>query len=109
MKLHPAGIQVHHVLKFPPAILAQVHDIPHILLGGNDADLGVGLLRQLNLHGIREVQGGEDQHGFPGGLGHPVDHVGGGGDQVQVIFPLQSLLDDLHVQQSQEAAPETKA
>ena len=33
-------------------------------------------------------------------LGDPVNNVGGSGDQVQVVFPFQSLLNDLHVQQS---------
>ena len=38
-----------------------------------------------------------------------VDNAGGGGDEVEVVFPLQALLNDLHVQQTQEAAPEAKA
>ncbi len=40
---------------------------------------------------------------------HPVHHAGGGGDQIQIVFPLQPLLDDLHVQQPQKAAAEAKA
>jgi hypothetical protein len=40
---------------------------------------------------------------------HPVLHVGHGGDQVQVELALQPLLDDLHVQQPQEAAAEAEA
>ena len=37
------------------------------------------------------------------------DHRGRGGDQVQVVFALQALLDDLHVQHAEEAATEAEA
>ncbi len=30
-------------------------------------------------------------------------------DQIEIVFALQTLLDDLHVQQTEEAAAETKA
>ena len=42
----------------------------------------------------------------PGSL---VDHSRGCDDEIQVILPLQALLDNLHVQQAQEAAAEAKA
>ena len=45
----------------------------------------------------------------PVGLGDLIDDVGQGGDQVQVELPLQPLLDDLHVEHPQEAAPEAEA
>jgi hypothetical protein len=35
---------------------------------------------------------------------HLVDHGGGRGDQVEVVFALQPLLDDLHVQHAEKAA-----
>ena len=109
MELHPVGIQVLHILEFSPAVLAQVHNAAHILLGGNEIGLDEWLLRQLDLHGVRVVQGVVyHQHGAVS-LGHPVDNVGGGGDEVQVVFPLQPLLDDLHMQQSQKAAAEAEA
>jgi hypothetical protein len=40
---------------------------------------------------------------------HLVDHAGRGGDEVQVIFAGQPLLDDLEVQEAEEAAAETEA
>ena len=109
MELHPVGIQIDHVLEFAPPLLAQVHDISHILLGRDQADLGVGLFRQLNLHGVRVVQGGVDHQGLAVCLGHPVDNVGSRGNEVQIVFPLQALLDDFHVQKPQKAAAEAEA
>ena len=38
-----------------------------------------------------------------------IDDAGQGGHQVQIEFPLQPLLDDLHVQQAKEAAAEAEA
>ena len=38
-----------------------------------------------------------------------VDHGGRGGDQVEIEFALQPLLDDFQMQQAQEAAAEAEA
>ena len=38
-----------------------------------------------------------------------IDNRRGGGDEVEVVLPFQPLLDDLHVQQAEEAAPEAEA
>jgi hypothetical protein len=38
-----------------------------------------------------------------------VDHGRRGGDQIQIVFTLQPLLDDLHVQHAEEAAAEAEA
>ena len=38
-----------------------------------------------------------------------VAHAGRGGDQVELVLALQALLDDLHVQQAEEAAAEAEA
>ena len=40
---------------------------------------------------------------------HPVDDGGGGGNQLQVEFTLQPLLDDLHVEKPEKSAAETEA
>ena len=40
---------------------------------------------------------------------HPVEHARRGGDQVHVELALEPLLDDLHVQQPEEAAAEAEA
>ena len=109
MQLHPAGVQIHHILEFAPAVLAQLHDVAHVFLGGDQADLGVRLFGQLDVRRVGVVQGGVDIHGFAIGFCYPVDDVGGGGNQIEIVFPLQTLLNDLHVQQPQKAAAEAEA
>ena len=50
-------------------------------------------------------------YGFHGavGEGEAIFHAGSGGDQIQIKFPLQTLDDDLQMEQTQKAAPEAKA
>ena len=43
------------------------------------------------------------------GLDDLIDDGGQGGDQIQVKFPLQPLLDDLHMEHAQKAAAEAEA
>src|SRR5439155_15392695 len=38
-----------------------------------------------------------------------VEHAGGGGDEIEVIFAGQALLDDLEVEEAEEAAAEAEA
>ena len=59
--------------------------------------------------GIGVVERGVDVELRAVGLGDLVDDVGRGGDEVEVIFPLQPLQDDLHVQKPQKAAAEAEA
>ena len=59
--------------------------------------------------GVRIVMGVVHLHHGAVGLIDMVDDRGQRGDQVQVKFPLQPLLDDLHVEHAQKAAPEAKA
>ncbi len=100
MQLHPVGIQIHHILKLAPALLGQIHHVAHIFLGANQIQLHVRLFRQLNFHGVGVVQGVIHHQHLAAGLCDPVDDVGCGGNQIQIVFPLQPLLNDFHVQQS---------
>jgi len=40
---------------------------------------------------------------------HLIDNAGGGSHQIQIVFSLQSFLNDLQMQQSQKSAPEAKS
>ena len=109
MQLHQIGVQILHILKLSPAILAHGHDIAHILVGSDDIHLHIGFLGVLNGAGIGIVVGVIHLHHGAVGLVDVVDDGGQRGDQVQVEFPLQPLLDDLHMEHSQKAAAEAKA
>ena len=57
---------------------------------------------------VGQLGGVLDHHHFAIGLDDLVDHAGRGGDEVLVKLTLQALLHDLHVQQTQKSATETK-
>ena len=109
VQLHQVGVQILHVLKHAPAVLTHGHDVAHIVGGRDDGDLSIGLPGLQDGAGIGVVVGVVHPHHGAVRLGDLVDHGGEGGDQVQVEFPLQPLLDDLHVEHAQKAAAEPKA
>ena len=109
MQLHQVCIQILHIFKLAPAVLAHRHDVAHILIGADDGNLDKRLLRNLNGRGVGIVVGVVHGHHRAVGLGNVVDHRGQGGHKVQVKFPLQPLLNDLHMEHSQKAAAKTKA
>ena len=43
VQLHQVGVQILHVLKHAPAVLAHGHDVAHIVGGRDDGDLSIGL------------------------------------------------------------------
>ena len=109
MQLHQMGIQILHILEFAPAILTHGHDIAHILVGGDDIHLDIRLLRPLNNRGIWVVVGVIHCHHVAVGFIDMVDNGGQGRDQIQIEFPFQPLLNDLHMEHSQKAAAEAEA
>ena len=109
VELHQVGVQILHILEFPPAVLAQGHDVAHVLVGGEDGDLDKGLLGLGDDAGVGVVVGVVHVDLGAVGLGDLVDNGGQGGDEVQVELPLQALLDDLRMEHPQKAAPEPEA
>ena len=59
--------------------------------------------------GIRELRRIVDLDHLAVGQRHAIADAGRGGDQVDLEFALQALLDDLHVKQPEEAAAEAEA
>ena len=109
MQFHQMSVQILHILELAPAVLTHGHDVAHILVGSDDVHLDVRLLRPLDEGGVRVVVGIVHRHHFAVGLVNVVDNGGEGGHQIQVKFPLQTLLNDFHVEHSQKAAAEPKA
>ena len=57
VKFHQIGVQILHVLKLPPAVLAERHDVAHIVGRGDDGHLGIGFLGKLDGANIGVVVG----------------------------------------------------
>ena len=98
-----------HVLEDPAPVLAELHDGADVFLRrhylGRDE-------RLLDFRGFRrfwQFRGVVDHNDFPIGLDHPINDARRGQNQIEAIFPLQALLDDIHVEQPEETATEPKA
>ena len=109
MQLDARGVEVFHVLVFAAPVGAQLHDCADIFRRRQDVDLCERLLRHLDLRRVRIVERRIDVDLRPVELRDLVDDVRRRRDEVEIVLALQPLHDDLHVQQSKEAAPETEA
>ena len=109
MQLHTGGIEVLGILVDAAALLTEIHQGTDIFRRGEDACLDIRLLRLRNGGGIRVVGGVINGNLCAVGEGEVVDNAGGGGDEIEIEFPLQTLLNDLHVEKPQKAAAEAEA
>ena len=67
------------------------------------------LLELLDAAGVGQLRRAVDLLHLAIGRGHAVEHAGRRRDEVLVELALEPLLDDLHVQQAEEAAAEAEA
>ncbi|OQA43229.1 MAG: hypothetical protein BWY52_01948 [Chloroflexi bacterium ADurb.Bin325] len=103
---HPALIQILLRLELPAAVRHQIHHDADILRGREHVDLHPRLA-DLRDHGrVGQLDRAVDHHLAAVGQGHLVLDARRGEHQIQVVLALQPLLDDLHVEQAQEAAAE---
>ena len=103
----PGRVQVLHGHERPAPVRGQLHERADVLARRHDAELDPRLLDGLDVGGVRQ-QGRvvDDDHAA---AMHQVDVVldgRRGGDEVEVELALEALLDDLHVEEAEEAAAE---
>ena len=109
MQLNTRGVEVLHILEFAAPVLAQIHDRADVFGRGDEVRLRIRLLRLGNFGGVGVVERGIDVELRAVGLGDLIDDVRGRRDEVEVIFALETLENDLHVQKAQKAAAEAEA
>jgi hypothetical protein len=89
--------------------LGELHQVADVLLGTDDLDLHHRFTDRPDPRHVRKVGGVVD---LDRGVVVEVDQVGDGGcglDDVHAALALQTLLDDVHVEQAEEAAAEPEA
>ena len=102
-------VHIFHVHQHAALRLAQVHQRADIVVGGVDMGVDERLLL-LDDAGRVGIGGGVvDDLDRAVGQCQPVLDAGGCGNQVKVELALKTLGDDLHVEQTEETAAETKA
>ncbi len=97
-------IDVIHPDEGAAPILTQLHDVADIIRRGVDMRVCDRFLRQGDQRRIGEIGGVTDHMHRAVGQRNAIVDGGRCRDKVEVILALQSLLDDLHVQESEEAA-----
>ncbi|MNQ87058.1 hypothetical protein D3C85_1022680 [compost metagenome] len=91
------------------AVLTQLDHAAQVFVGGQDGGLDPRLADGLDLHHVGQVGRVVQVDLAPVAQADLVDDRGGRRDQVQVELAAQALLDDLQVQQAEEAAAEAEA
>ena len=97
---------IDHILEFSAFSLADLHQRAHIFLRCMDTDADIRFFHIVNAGRTRQVAGVVDLLHRSIRLVNTIDYAGRCGDQIEIKFPFQPLLDDFHVQKSQETAAE---
>ena len=104
----PGPFYIFHAQIPPPPLLTKFHNRTYKLAGNHDLRVDDGFLHVLDLGGVRQIgRIGQFDH-LPVGPMDLVNHAGSRGHQIQVVLPLQPLLNNLQMQQAQKAAPKAK-
>ena len=82
---------------------------PQILLWRQDRAAGDGLAHNLDVRHIRQFGRVVDVNGLLALFHDLIDNSGRRRDEIEVVLSLQSLLDDLHVQHTEEATAKAEA
>ena len=106
---HAVSVQRLRVLQDAALFRHQLHDVADALIGDQDEGPHHRLADFQDGSRVRHVGRVINFKFLPVGQADLIDHAGVGGDNVHVILPAQTLHDDLHVQQPEEAAAESEA
>ena len=97
------------VFHHPALVDAQFDDIAQKFRLGDDLGLNVRLLNLVDLRHFGQSRGVVYLHHVALRRGDAVRHVGHGRDDIHVEFAVQTLLNDLHVQQTEKSAAESES
>src|SRR5664279_3334235 len=106
---YPRRADVFEAFLFAALVFHQPQNTSDVFLVGQDGGQDHGLLDLGDFAGIGPTCRIVHLDHAAIREGNLVSHPGSGSNQVEIVFALQPLLDDLHVQQTQETAAETKA
>ena len=109
MQFHEPAVEILHIFVLAAQILAQRHDVADELLRRDDRHVHERLFRDLDGRGVRVVVRVVDHEHRAVGLCDAVDDARQRRDEVKVKLALEPLLNDLHVQHTEKAAPEAEA
>ena len=98
MNVHAVGVNIFHIFKNAAPVLAKFHNVADVFARGVDMRIRHRLLSLCNERRVGVVGGIINIDDFTTRFGNAVNNAWRGGDKVKVIFPLQPLLYNLHMQ-----------
>jgi len=104
---HSTRVQVFHLVEHAAMARCELHKRSDILCGREKADMHPRLAYLFDLRHVWELCRVIDLNDLTAGQEHFVLYARRCGQQVDLVLTLQTLLNDLHVQEPQEAT--TKA
>ena len=102
-------IQIIHALELTTLVLGNLHDSPYKIVWHDNRCLYIRLLNVLYGSRVRQVGRVIHRNHLTVSLVHMVNNAWRRSNQLQIVLPLQTLLNNIHVQKPQEAAAITKA
>jgi len=104
-----AVFEVVHLVEGAAAAGDEVHDGADEAVGGDDGDVHPGLADLGDAAGVGELGRGVDGEFRAVGEADAVLDGGGGGEELDVVLAFEALLDDVHVEEAEEAGAEAGA
>ena len=108
-QLHAVGGHVHLVHQRAALVNTEFHNRTDIVIFGDNLSADIGLLHVVDFRGGGHSGGVIDIEPLFLGGHHLVGDIGHGGDDILVKLAVEALLDDLHMEQAEEAAAEAEA
>ena len=106
---NPVHIQIVHALELTALILGNLHNSAHEILWHDYRGLNEWLLNMINGSRVRQVGRIIHRYHFPVSLKYVINNTWSGCYKLQIILTLQTLLNNVHVKQAQEATTIAKA
>ena len=109
VNLYPIAANILLINQFTTLVKTERHNGSDEVGSSNDGGTDIGFLNMVN-HGLVRQSGGVMYllHLSLFGVAH-IAHIGHCGDDIHIELAIQTLLDNLHVEQAEETAAEAEA
>ncbi len=108
MKLHPVAAHILLVDELAPLVEAELHNGANEIGARDDGRTDVRLLNMVNQSDVGQPRGVMHFLAVALLVVNQIRNVGHSGDDIHIELPVETLLNDFHMEQSQETAPETE-
>ena len=109
MNIHSVGSDIIHILKYASFVLAHIHNRSDKFTRNIDMSVGKGLFAIIYICGVGIIGRVINLDHSAVGKINLINNGRNGCDKVKIIFPVESLLNNLKVEQTEKSASESKS